>query len=124
MRLSNRLYTVVSTFLYGFENRLFFLQNNFSKMLFILLLGFLTGSMFGSIVSTVQEYSIWDGCIGILLIVFMEIVSYLTYRAQNRPFFFFIISSQKLNQEFWRFANMFKIGLMLGFFVDAFKVGS
>nr|YP_010731872.1 hypothetical chloroplast RF20 [Phyllosiphon coccidium]WDY12703.1 hypothetical chloroplast RF20 [Phyllosiphon coccidium] len=93
-------------------------------MLFTLLFGFLAGSMFGSIVSTIQEYSIWDGFVGIVLIIFMEIVSYLTYRTKDRPFFFFLISSQKLNQTPWRVANMFKIGLMLGFFVDAFKVGS
>ena len=93
-------------------------------MLFTLLFGFLAGSMFGSIVSTIQEYSIWDGFVGIILIIYMEIVSYLTYRSKDRPFFMFLISSQKLNKEAWRFANMFKIGLMFGFFVDAFKVGS
>lgn len=124
MRFSNRLDSAISTSRSVLKTRWSFLYNHFSKLLCILLIGFLAGSMFAGIMSTIKKDFIWDGCVGTALILFTEMISYLTYREKNRFFLFFVISSNRLDPRFWRFANIFKIGLIFGFFVDAFKVAS
>lgn len=167
--------------------------------LFLLLLGFLGGNLFGTILNSLRSFFVWDGLIIILLITIGEIISYLSYKpylkskARNffvpfyippsRGNFFVAFATLKLEASFFEKAsysglplwsrtrnffyplwfalrgkylfrrksfktdskkqplfsskgwgnaeqrkgflfNFFKIGAMIGFFVDAFKVGS
>ena len=84
-------------------------------MISILLLGFLSGNLFGTLLSFVRKFIIWDGFIIATFIIIIEGTSYLSYRPRRF-------------KSFSRFSikafNFFKVGLMIGFFVDAFKVGS
>ncbi|RYE22842.1 MAG: DUF565 domain-containing protein [Sphingobacteriaceae bacterium] len=118
-------------------------------VLCLLLIGFLVGNLFGTFLNTIRKYIMWDGFIILFLITFIEILNYNIYHNKNRPFLFFIqpkiirerncpsrsIEMQSFvsfsyktlfyNKRFFLILlNFFKIGLMIGFFVDAFKVGS
>ena len=144
--------------------------------LVVLLLGFLSGNLFGTLLSFLRQFLVWDVLIIIILLLAGEIISYISY---NKKY-----SEKKTNETFplylWARAlsfvalrrrgttgpflpfqgierrgvtrtlpwcavplrskkgpvgvsgrhvkpfyfNFFKMGVMIGFFVDAFKVGS
>ena len=84
-------------------------------MLALLLLGFLVGNVFGTFLNTLRLFFIWDGFIIVILIGLLELLNSIVYHAKKS-----IVFSQVVIQ----FINFFKIGLMIGVFVDAFKVGS
>lgn len=112
-----------------FQKKLSLLKKDFSKMLCLLLLGFLTGNIFGSFLNTIRQFFIWDGFITFCLITFIEFLSYLTYTQKKSSGTLKFFASQRYTQTsirstWFQFANLFKIGLLIGFFVDAFKVGS
>lgn len=82
----------------------------FAKELSVLLFGFLSGSLFGTVLTFVRVFLIWDGFIIACLLVVLETTTSLAYT--------------KSPSRSTRTINLFKIGAMIGFFVDAFKVGS
>ena len=96
-------------------------------MLALLLFGFLVGNLFGTFLNTLRFFFIWDVFIIFILIGLLEILNYIVYHTRNRPVFLspFEATRNLVPTEFVvQFLNFFKIGLMIGFFVDAFKVGS
>lgn len=98
--------------------------DRFTRMYSLLLIGFLIGNLFGTFLNTIRNYIMWDGIIVFFLISFIELLNYNVYHNKNRSFLFFIIHPKIIKRHFWKYFNFFKIGLMVGFFVDAFKVGS
>ena len=62
----------------------------------------------------------------------MESLNFFLYKKKKNRFFtvfqkisYFIYGfEKKQNQFIWKSFNFFKIGIMFGFFIDAFKVGS
>ena len=98
--------------------------DRFTRVLCFLLIGFLVGSLFGTFLNAIRKSINWDGGIVFLLISVIEISNYNVYHNKKRPFCFFILHPQVIKRSFWKLFNFFKIGLMVGFFVDAFKVGS
>lgn len=107
-RLSYVLETVRLQLLNGFKVR----KTPFTIALFCLFSGFLFGNLFGTFVNKIREFVPWDGLIIVALILLIEFTSYYRYFQRKN---YSILS---------RIFNYFKIGLMLGFFIDAFKVGS
>ena len=95
-----------------------------TQMLCLLLIGFLVGNLFGTFLNTIRTYVTWDGVIVFFIISGIEISNYNVYHNKKRPFCLFILHPQIIKRSFWKLFNFFKIGLMVGFFVDAFKVGS
>ena len=141
MILKSLLSIFVSRYIGSLRTKYFFLQKNFPGLLALLLFGFLLGNVFGTFLNTLRFFFIWDVFIIFLLIVLLEILNYTVYRNKNRLLFFspFLLSRGQLelhsssstaSQKYGstkvvvQFLNFFKIGLMIGFFVDAFKVGS
>ncbi|RYX79752.1 DUF565 domain-containing protein [bacterium] len=98
--------------------------DKYTRILCFLLIGFLIGNLFGTLLNTIRKYVAWDGIIIFFLLSFIEIVNYNVYHNKDRPFFGGVIHPQIIKQSYWKLFNYFKIGLMVGFFVDAFKVGS
>ena len=123
MIFKSKLDTFVSQYTGLVQEKSLFLQKSFPSILALLLLGFLVGNVFGTFLNTLRFFFIWDGFIIFILIGVLEILSYTAYHAKNRSFIF-LISPKIVRNAFWQFINFFKIGLMIGFFVDAFKVGS
>lgn len=99
----------------------------------------------------VRDLGIWDGFTILLVVFLIEILNYKIYHHTNRTFsislssllfkksiyspkhffkieqFFFSKKTQNNFLDIFiviKILNYFKIGFMLGFFIDAFKVGS
>lgn len=125
MKSETRLSIFFRTLFLKLKEKLLFFQTSFSSSIFFLFLGFLVGNLFGTFLNAIRAVLYWDGFIVLLLLFFIEIVSYITYHKEGRTFFLFwrfpFIYQKRL---FWKCFNFFKIGLLLGFFIDAFKVGS
>ena len=127
--------------------------------LVVLLLGFLSGNLFGSILTFLRQFFVWDGLIITMLLLTGEIISYMSYNKKIYKHFLssrrskfcvakphsyrvrvatqnldFLLPSKgkkgslsvntQINLALQSYLNFFKIGVMIGFFVDAFKVGS
>ena len=139
---------------------------NFSLILFSTLSGFLLANLFGTFLTGLRSYVVWDGFIIGILIFFVEATNVIVYRIPirliskeelgeptdkrkvSKPFTLvkgfrfgilpFLSNSlplrgvNKANEivvreprsPLYQFINSFKLGLLLGFFVEAFKVGS
>ena len=114
-----------------------FFKEVFSFALFILFFGFLIGNLFGTFLNTIRFFILWDGFIILMIICIMECYNCFLY---NRFFkkirenfckrvclFVCFSYNQNLftsNQTIWKAINLLKIGILFGFFIDAFKVGS
>ena len=119
-----------------------FLSKRFSITLITIFVGFLTGNVFGTFLTKLREFIYWDIFIVFLILAFCEFTSFLMYTKQeirfgegdfdllltNQPNGFWSYINFKYKhiyfQKFIKLLNSFKIGLLFGFFVDAFKVGS
>jgi hypothetical protein len=125
MRSETRLFQFLKTLFIGFKGKFLFFQTSFSSAIFFLFIGFLLGNLFGTFLSWIRTLVPWDGFIVISLLFFIEIISYIRYHKAGRSFLIlwkFPFSFKK--RILWKSFNFLKIGLMLGFFIDAFKVGS
>ena len=105
-------------------NKSQFSLDKFTQVLCLVLIGFLVGNLFGTFLNTIRRYIAWDGVIVFFIISIIEISNYNVHN-KNRAFLSILFrTDQNKMKRFWKFFNFFKIGLMVGFFVDAFKVGS
>jgi hypothetical protein len=117
-------------FIRSFQGRVLLFQRSFAAVLFALFVGFLLANIFGTFLGALRSFAIWDGFIIFGLVLFVELTSYVIYHNGERQFMgisFFQFTRYKT--MFWwslaaRITNNFKIGFLLGFFVEAFKVGS
>ena len=100
---NNDLYTLISNILY--------LKKNLLKFLLSVLIGIFFGSIFGTFLPFFRKIIFWDGLIILSIIFFGEWISSLTYKTN-------------LSQNKLPFLNWVKIGIFLGLFIDALKVGS
>lgn len=124
MVFPTRIVTCVLQYVSLSKYKFLYLQKHFAIMFCLLLMGFVVGNMFGTFLSLIRNFIIWDGLLIICFLFIFEIFSYAIYHSKERIFGFFLLYPQLINKSIWRFANFFKIGLMIGFFIDAFKVGS
>lgn len=162
MNPTTRLVISISNFILIIQNLFFYKKKNFSTKLFLLFLGFVIGSLFGTFLSDfpdrINSHSISIG----LILSIIEVINCLVYSSEQRniilglglealskflllikTIFFSLSHSGKQEQQitnnseiktklltdkkkkyFYRNVNSFKLGIMLGFFIDAFKVGS
>ena len=125
-------------------------EKSFSLVLFSALLGFLVANIFGTFLTTLRDYVVWDGFIIVGLVVFVETINLSVYKVfksvpftpsaledatgvlntKESPFTLrnksdtLLNSPRRSNFLLCQLLNSFKLGLLLGFFVEAFKVGS
>lgn len=159
MNLNTKLSLILNSIKKVLQGKILYFQIFFENSIFFLFLGFLCGNLFGSFLSISRELKIWDGFIILLIVLCIEIISYLIYRSTNRTSFFafqFTILDSNIKKNclkcqnfkffknyiflyfkkitlfilsykqpfFIKSLNLFKIGILFGFFIDAFKVGS
>nr|AWX53381.1 Ycf20 [Halochlorococcum sp. NIES-1838] len=109
-------------------------EKTFPISIFALFFGFFCGNLFGTFLNFLRNFFSWDGFIIIATILTIEFINYLNYKNTKNITKLKKIVPQK-SILFWnffrfnqqpviRFFNFYKIGLLLGFFTDAFKVGS
>nr|AYC63924.1 hypothetical protein Ycf20 [Flabellia petiolata] len=75
-------------------------------------LGFVLGNLFGTFLNFFRNKIIWDGAILFIIILIFETLN------------FFIYNRKLLNKKLLIILKNIQIGILLGFFIDAFKVGS
>jgi hypothetical protein len=125
MKIETRIVFFINQLKVYLNRRIFFFKEVFSFALFTLFVGFLIGNLFGTFLNTIRYFIFWDGLIIFIILSIMELLNFILYNKAKR---FFVIS-QKIsyypnNQIIWKSLNYLKIGIMFGFFIDAFKVGS
>jgi hypothetical protein len=147
MNPNTKFFTLLQQFKYkGVEKRNQF-ENHFVFSTFFLFLGFVCGNLFGTFLTFFRGFLNWDGTIITGTILLIELLNYFHFflfnpthkkkkRVQYRdsfdlPFFKLGFRERKKSKKaisyltlFIRFLNFYKMGLLLGFFIDAFKVGS
>jgi hypothetical protein len=93
-------------------------NQQFAFHLLCLLCGFFIGNVFGVFLTLLRDWFKSDLLIVGLFLCLSEFISFQTYtRGVRRP----DLSRRGFS---WRPFNLVKLGLLFGFFVDAFKVGS
>lgn len=125
MKIETRLIRFFTQFFKNLKEKFSFFQIKFSSAIFFLFTGFLGGNLFGTFLPAIRIVLPWDGFILVTFLFFVEVISYIRYQTEGRFFLLvwkFPFSYQK--RLFWKNFNFLKIGLLLGFFIDAFKVGS
>ena len=125
MKLETRIVFFINQLKVYLNRKNSFFKEVFSFALFTLFFGFLIGNLFGTFLNTIRSFIFWDGLIIFIILSIMELLNFILYNKAKR---FFVIS-QKIsyypnNQIIWKSLNYLKIGIMFGFFIDAFKVGS
>jgi Protein of unknown function (DUF565) len=91
-------------------------RHHFFWSLFSLLFGVLCGSLFSLLFSLIWvPFNFNNGTLAILLLICIETINFINYAFYNYVQFKAVPM---------RLFNFFKIGSLLGFFIDAFKVGS
>jgi hypothetical protein len=109
----------------AFQNRVRPFRRSFSIILFSLLFGFLFANIFGTFLNVLRNAIAWDGFVIVGILMFVEVTNYLTYHPFKSSSNQIVYDATKTNKEvICRIVNSFKMGLLLGFFVEAFKVGS
>lgn len=80
------------------------------------------GNIFGTFLNALRGIFHWDGLIIAAFILLCEFISFQAYRPTAR-----VTATRTQDAALfmsWRPFNLIKLGLLFGFFVDAFKVGS
>lgn len=125
MKIESRLLFFINRLKNSLKRKNSFFKEIFSFALFTLFVGFLIGNLFGTFLNTIRSFILWDPLIIFLILFIMELLNYLLYNKSKRFFVIFQKSSYYLNNKIiWKSLNYLKIGIMFGFFIDAFKVGS
>lgn len=90
------------------------LKKNFLSFLLFFFLGFFIGNLFGTFVEYIKFINVSNSLLILLLIISNEFINFCVY-SKKKPRYKF---------NLYNFLNAFKIGTLLGFFVDSYKVGS
>lgn len=134
MTLYNKFTRLIEAFQEATKEKFAYFETKLSLSLFFLFLGFVSGNLFGTFLNFFRHYVVWDGFIMMLSLIWIETVNYASFTPRNRkqkqrqkqrqrPRLSPSLKT-RLNRNLIRHLNFYKIGLMLGFFIDAFKVGS
>lgn len=111
-------------------------RQRFSYGIFFLFVGFLLGNLFGTFLPLIRLFFPWDGFIVLIILFCVELISYIRYHKQGGAFLgiWKITKNNRISDSYtlrkdeaidrWKECNYFKIGFLLGFFIDAYKVGS
>ena len=128
--INTRLFQLIFRFEKIKKFQITFLEKNFAFSIFFLFLGFICGNLFGTFLTFFRYFIYWDGAIIMLTIVFIEVINFLYYTKSQRKAQTFqeksdlLLTRQPKKQSFISFVNVYKVGILIGFFTDAFKVGS
>ena len=146
------------------KNKTRYLRDSFPRMIAILLIGFLSGNLFGTTLFFVRRFLLWDGYVIAGCLIVLETISYISYKPrrynclQPSDLLYFddgttftkqgsaytkgegrtgatsgdarAAAAKRVQQNYFfpplylKAIAFFKVGVMIGFFVDAFKVGS
>lgn len=127
-----RLFFTLTTLWSRWNARLQSTNQGLAFHLLCLVTGFFIGNIFGTFLNTLRGIFRWDGLIIFAFVLLCEFISYQTYRPTTRGGASESIPVPLAAEDAipraglfaWRPLNLLKLGILFGFFVDAFKVGS
>lgn len=113
-----RLVTTLQSFWGTVNTQIHTTNQRFAFHFLCLLCGFFLGNVFGVFLTRLRDWFRSDLLIVGLLLCLSEFISFQTYKRR--------VGRADLPTQwfYWRPFNLVKLGLLFGFFVDAFKVGS
>lgn len=120
--IQTRLTNIYKSIEDKWRRKIFRFQTLFIRSLLSLFIGFLIGSLFATFLPLLRQFFRWDGFILLFILFCSEFISYVIYHRDQRKFLWFVFTPEERN--LWELLNIIKIGVFLGLFVDAFKVGS
>lgn len=118
MSYLTRYYSKLNQFFNFIIKKFIKLKNNFLPLLILLFIGFFLGNLFGTIVDSIRQLNIADSFLIFLLLLFNEFINFRIYSHYNK------IRAMRMEIRKFNFINAFKMGFLLGIFIDSFKVGS
>lgn len=118
MSYLTRYYSKLNQFFNFIIKKFIKLKNNFLPFLILLFVGFFSGNLFGTIVDSIRRLNIADSFLIFLLLLFNEFINFHIYNHYKEK----KIMTTKIKR--FNFLNAFKMGFLLGIFIDSFKVGS
>ena len=125
MKIETRIIFFINQLKIYLSRKNSFFKEVFSFALFTLFFGFLIGNLFGTFLNTIRSFIFWDGLIIFIILFIIELLNFILYNKYKRFFVIYQkISYYPNNQIIWKSLNYLKIGILFGFFIDAFKVGS
>ena len=110
--------TTLQRWINGLTSRIEYTEVSLPFYLFSLVFGFFLGNLFGTFLTTLRQYISSDIVIILILCLLFEYISFLAYTMSPET----LPSSWRTRSR--RALNLWKLGCLFGFFVDAFKVGS
>lgn len=111
--MQTRLFKIITQIIFNIKRQFIKFQAQFTTNILYLFIGFITGSAFGTFfLSFIRLSGLWDGAIIFLLLVWFEQIGKRVYQPTYKQ------------KETLKLINCWKTGVILGFFIDAFKVGS
>lgn len=113
-----RLVTSLQSFWDTINTQIYTTNQQFTFHFLCLLCGFFIGNVFGVFLTLLRDWFKSDLLIVGFLLCLSEFISFQTYKRRARRF------DLPTRGFLWRPFNLVKLGLLFGFFVDAFKVGS
>jgi uncharacterized membrane protein len=118
MSYLTRYYSKLNQFFNFIAKKFVKLKNNFLPFLFLLFTGFFFGNLFGTLVDSIRKLNIADSFLIFLLLLFNEFINFIIYRNYRKK-----VDAANESKKY-NLLNAFKIGVLLGIFIDSFKVGS
>nr|AYC64768.1 hypothetical protein Ycf20 [Boodleopsis sp. FL1161] len=73
--------------------------------------GLICGNLFGTFLNFLRNEIVWDGTVLIILILFFDFINFLVYKKKFQELYLTVVKN-------------YQIGILIGLFIDAFKVGS
>ena len=113
-----RYYSKLSQFFNFITIKFVKLKEGFLSFLILLFIGFFFGNLFGTVVDSIRKFNIADSFLIFIIILLNELINFNIYSRYKSEI------STKIRSKNLSFLNAFKVGFLLGIFIDSFKVGS
>ena len=130
MKINTNFLKILTSLIFSNQIHINFFEKKFTLSIFFLFFGFICGNLFGTFLNFFRNVIYWDGMIILIIILVIEFIHFLNYTHKNKlKIFKTLLYFKKLTINikkifFLQILNFYKLGLLLGFFTDAFKVGS
>ena len=113
-----RYYSKLSQFFTFTSIKFVKLKEGFLSFLILLFIGFFFGNLFGTVVDSIRKFNIADSFLIFIIILLNEFINFNIYGRYKSEV------TTKIRSKKLTFLNAFKVGFLLGIFIDSFKVGS
>ena len=113
-----RYYSKLSQFFTFTSIKFVKLKEGFLSFLILLFIGFFFGNLFGTVVDSIRKFNIADSFLIFIIILLNEFINFNIYGRYKSEI------TTKIRSKKLTFLNAFKVGFLLGIFIDSFKVGS